>query len=184
LAVWESSYTLLAQTLIRIGRDISPSGYRTLGAGGHVVRRLNSVSRFTRSSGRSNPISPSSKRSIRGIRLHRRLRKSRAIDYSNWRNGVPRERGSDTDRSEHAGCQKPTSMPNRGPSSSQTSELPVILPQSLAKLLIRRLALRLVVTDLARLPIRVLPGCQRSIRNYLERLEFLFWTASRRCWIA
>jgi hypothetical protein len=94
--------------------------------------------------------------------------------------------GSDTDSSEHAGCQNPTSMPNRGPSSSLTSEFPVsvIHPQSLAKLLISRLALRRIVTDLARLPIRVLAGCQRSIRNYLERSEFLFWTASRRCWIA
>ena len=33
LAAWKSSYPLPAQTLIRIGRDISLSGYRTLGAG-------------------------------------------------------------------------------------------------------------------------------------------------------
>jgi hypothetical protein len=66
-----------------------PLGLPTLGARGHIVRRVNLVSRFTRSSRPSNRTSPSSKRFIRGIRLHRLLQKSRAIDYSNWRNGVP-----------------------------------------------------------------------------------------------
>ncbi len=66
----------------------------TLGAGDHVVLRVNSVSRFTRSSKISNRNSPCSKRSIRGIRLHKLLRKSRATDYFNWRNGVPREHRS------------------------------------------------------------------------------------------
>jgi len=107
--------TLLAQKLIRIGRDISPSGYPTLGAGDHVVRRVNSVSRFTRSSKLSNRTSPCSKRSIRGIRLHRLLRKSRATDYSNWRSGMPREHRSMTDLLEHGACQRPTSMPSRAP---------------------------------------------------------------------
>ena len=50
--------TLLAQKLIRIGRDISPSGYPLLGARDRVVRRVNSVSRFTRSSKLSNRNSP------------------------------------------------------------------------------------------------------------------------------
>ena len=85
---------LLAQKLIRIGRDISPSRLPTLGARGRVVRRVNSVSRFTRSRKPSNRTSPCSKRSIRGIRLHRLLRKSHATDYCNWRNGMPREHRS------------------------------------------------------------------------------------------
>jgi len=64
--------TLLAQKLMRIGRDISPSGH------------VNSVSRCTRSSKLSNLTSPSNKRYIRGIRLHKLWRKSRATDYFNW----------------------------------------------------------------------------------------------------
>jgi hypothetical protein len=63
----------------------------TLGVGDLVVRRVNSVSRFTRSSKRSNRTSPCSKRSIHGTRLHKLLLKSRATDYFNWRNGMPRE---------------------------------------------------------------------------------------------
>src|SRR5215831_21124684 len=62
-----------------------PLGLPTLGATDHVVRHVNSVSRFTTSSKPSNRNSPWSKRSIPGIRLHRPLRKSRAADYFNWR---------------------------------------------------------------------------------------------------
>jgi hypothetical protein len=79
-----------------------PLGLPTLDARDHVVRRVNSVSRFTRSSRLSNRTSPCSKRSIRGIRLHKLLRKSRATDHFNWRDGVPREHRSKTDGSEHA----------------------------------------------------------------------------------
>jgi hypothetical protein len=82
--------TLLAQKLIRIARYF-PLGLSPLGARDHVVRRVNSVSRFTRSSKRSNRTSPCSKRSIHGTRLHKLLLKSRATDYFNWRNGMPRE---------------------------------------------------------------------------------------------
>jgi hypothetical protein len=105
--------TLLAQKLIRIGA-IFPLGLPTLAAQDHVVRRVNSVSRFTRSSKLSNRTSPFGKRSIRGIRLHTLLRKSHATDFFNWQNGIPRERRSETDRLEPAACQKPVSMPSRG----------------------------------------------------------------------
>jgi hypothetical protein len=115
LALWEIACHASGTEIDSHRARYFPLGLPTLGAGGHVVRRVNSVSRFTRSSRLSNRTSPSSKRSIRGIRLHRLLRKSRAIDYSNWRNGVPREHRSKTDGSEHAACQKPTSVPNRGP---------------------------------------------------------------------
>ena len=86
----------------------------TLGAGDHVVLRVNSVSRFTRSSKLSSRTSPCSKRSIRGIRLHKLLRKSRATDYFNWRNGVPGEHRS-KDRPIGTCCpSEPASMPSRG----------------------------------------------------------------------
>src|SRR5882762_11117744 len=91
-----------------------PLGLPTLGEGDHVVRRVNSVSPFTRSSKLSNRTSPCNKRSIRGIRLHRLWRKSRATDYFSWRNGMPREHRSKTDRSEHAAVRS-LRMPRRGP---------------------------------------------------------------------
>jgi hypothetical protein len=47
--------------------------------------------------------------------MHRLERKSHATGYFNWRNGIPREHRSKTDRLEPAACQKPTSMPSRGP---------------------------------------------------------------------
>ncbi len=47
---------------------------------------MNSVSLFTRSSKLSNRTSPCDKPYIRGIRLPRLSRKSRASDYFNWRN--------------------------------------------------------------------------------------------------
>ena len=53
--------TLLAQQLIRIGRDISPLGLLTSGAGDDVVRRVNLVLRFTRSSKLLNRTSPCKK---------------------------------------------------------------------------------------------------------------------------
>jgi hypothetical protein len=46
-----------------------PLGLHTLGSWDHVVRHVNSVSRFTRSRKLSNRTSPCGKRSIRGIRL-------------------------------------------------------------------------------------------------------------------
>jgi hypothetical protein len=88
---------LLAQKLVRIGRDISPFRLLILGGGDHVVRRVNSVSRFTRSSKLSNRTSPCGKRSIRGIRLHKPGRKSHVSDCFNWQNGAPREHRSKTD---------------------------------------------------------------------------------------
>jgi hypothetical protein len=101
-----------------------PLGLPTLAAQDHVVRRVSSVSRFTRSSKLSNRTSPSSKRSIRGIRLQKPLRKSHATGYFNWRNGSPREHRSKTDRLEPA-CQKPTSdAESWAPFSPITSELP------------------------------------------------------------
>jgi len=59
---------------------------------------VSSVLRFTRSSKLSNLTSRCTKRFIRGIRLHRLSRKSLATDYFNWRNGMPREHRSKTDR--------------------------------------------------------------------------------------
>src|SRR5215469_5178996 len=91
-----------------------PLGLPTLGARDHVVRRVNSVLRFTRSSKLSNRNSRFSKRFIRGIRLQKLLRKTRAPDYINWRHGVPREHRSKVDRLGRAACQKPT-MPSHGP---------------------------------------------------------------------
>jgi Transposase DDE domain len=73
--------TLLAQKLIRIGRDISPSGYPL--AEGHLARRVNSASRFIRSSKLSNRTSPCSKRSIRGTTSLRLWQKGGASDYFN-----------------------------------------------------------------------------------------------------
>ena len=73
-------------------------GLPILGVGDRVVRRVNSVLHFTRSSKLSNRTSPCSKLSIRGIRLHKLWQKSRASDYFNWRNGIPREHRSKTDR--------------------------------------------------------------------------------------
>jgi hypothetical protein len=68
-----------------------PLGLCTLGRSDHIVHRGNSVSRFTRSRKLSSRTSPSSRRSIRGIRLHMLWRKSRAADNFNWQNGVRRE---------------------------------------------------------------------------------------------
>jgi hypothetical protein len=70
---------------------------RTLGGGDHLVRPVNSVSRFTRSSKLSNLTSPCNKLSIRGIRLHELWRKSCATGPFNWRNGVRLEHRSGTD---------------------------------------------------------------------------------------
>ena len=47
-----------------------------------------------------------------------------------------------------------------------------------------RAASRLMVDDLARLLIGVLPGCQQSIRSYVDFSELPFWTTSKRCRIA
>jgi hypothetical protein len=74
---------LLTQKLIRIGRAISPSGCSLSAPWDHAVRRVNSASRFTRSSKLSNRIFPCSKRSLRGTKLHKPSRKSRATDYFN-----------------------------------------------------------------------------------------------------
>jgi len=126
LALWKIAYHVP-------GTEIDPHrvryfllGLPTLGAEDHVVRRVNSVSRFTRSRKLSNRSSPCGKRSIRGIRLHVLWRKSRATDHFNCRNGVPREHCFKTDRSECAACQKPTSMASWALSSPVTSELPKI----------------------------------------------------------
>ena len=78
-----------------------PLGIPTRGARDHVARHVNSVSRFTRSSKLSNRTSPCSKRSVRGIRLHKLLRKGRASDYFKWQNGIPAEHRFRTARSEH-----------------------------------------------------------------------------------
>jgi hypothetical protein len=63
--------TLLAQKLTPHRARYFPLGLPTLGVGDPVVPRVNSVSRSTRSSKLSNRKSPCSKRSIRGIRLHK-----------------------------------------------------------------------------------------------------------------
>src|SRR5271165_5402518 len=97
LALWEIACNAPGTKIDSHRARYFPLGLPVLGAGGHVVRRVNSVSRFTRSSRPSNRNSPCSKRSIHGIRLHRLLRKSPANDYLNWRNGVPREDPSKTD---------------------------------------------------------------------------------------
>ena len=75
-----------------------PLGLPTLGAADQVLRPVNSVSRFTRSSKLSNRTSPLKKHCIRGIRLHKLWQRSRASDYSNWRNGMPCEHRSKADR--------------------------------------------------------------------------------------
>ena len=74
---------LLTQKLIRIGRAISPSGCSLSARGTMQSICVNSVSRFTRSSKLSKRISPCSKRSLRGTKLHKPSRKSRATDYFN-----------------------------------------------------------------------------------------------------
>src|ERR1700686_1274115 len=81
--------TLLAQKIDSHRARYFPLGLPTLAAPDHVVRRVSSVSRFTRSSKLSNRTSHFSKRSIRGIRLHRLLRKSHAAGYFNWRKWHP-----------------------------------------------------------------------------------------------
>ena len=94
--------------------DVVLASLLTLGAKDHVVRRVNSVSHFTRTSKLSNRTSPCSKRSIRGIRLHGLLRKNRnrPLQLAKWH---AREHRFKTDRSERAAYQKPTSMPSLGP---------------------------------------------------------------------
>jgi len=74
---------LLTQKLIRIGRAISPSGCSLSARGTMQSICVNSVSRFTRSSKLSKRISPCCKRSLRGTKLHKPSRKSRATDYFN-----------------------------------------------------------------------------------------------------
>jgi hypothetical protein len=64
-----------------------PLGLLTPGAGDHVVRRVNLVLRFTRSSRLLNRTSPCRKHSIPRIRLQKLLWKTHATDYFNWRNG-------------------------------------------------------------------------------------------------
>jgi len=76
----------------------------------HIVRPVNSVSRCTRSSKLSNLTFPCNERSIRGIRLHKLLRKSRVNDRSNWRNGLACEHRFKTERSQRPACQKPTGL--------------------------------------------------------------------------
>jgi hypothetical protein len=106
--------TNAAAKLVNHARGRFPLGRTTLGAGDHGVCAVNSVSRWTRYGRLSNRTFLCSKRFIRGIRLHRLLRKSRASDYFNWRNGTPSNHRSKTDRSEHAACQKRIAMPSRG----------------------------------------------------------------------
>src|SRR5258705_1430301 len=75
------------------GTEIDPHRARyfplwlpTFDAKDHVVRRVNSVSHFTRSSKLSNRTSPCGKRSVRGIRLHRLEEKSRnrLLQLAKW----------------------------------------------------------------------------------------------------
>jgi hypothetical protein len=98
LALWEIACHAPGTKIDPHRARYFPLWLPTLGATDLVARRVNSISRFTRSSKLSNRASPCSKRSIRGIRLPRLLRKSRATDYFNWRNGIPREHRSKFDR--------------------------------------------------------------------------------------
>ena len=68
--------------LLNHARGRFPLRRTTLGAGDHGVRTVNSVSLWTRYGKLSNRTFLCSKRCIRGIRLHRLLRKSRATPTS------------------------------------------------------------------------------------------------------
>ncbi len=105
--------TLLAQKIDPHRSQHFPLRLHTLGAGSSAVRRENLASGFTRSSKLSNQTSLWNRRSIRGIRLRRLLQSGRASDYSNWRNGMPRESAFGTGRP--AVWQKLTSVPRLGP---------------------------------------------------------------------
>jgi hypothetical protein len=98
LALWEIACHAHGTKIDPHRARYFPLGLPILGVGDRVVRRVNSVLHFTRSSKLSNRTSPCSKPSIRGIRLHKLWQKSRASDYFNWRNGIPREHRSKTDR--------------------------------------------------------------------------------------
>jgi hypothetical protein len=105
-----------------------PLRLRTLRARDHIVSRVSSLSRCTRSSTLSNRTSACSEPSIRGIRLHRLLRKSREAttaigEMACLVNIAP-------GRPEPAICQKPTSVcsapetPTRLPGTSTVRKLP------------------------------------------------------------
>ncbi len=121
--------TLLASTKTDAHRArYFPLGLHTLGVGDHVVRRVNSVSRFTKSSRQSNHTFPCSKHCIRGIRLHKLLRKGRATDYFNWCNEISREycarptgAGCLSEADLYAdSCDRPTSSCGSSPASRVT----------------------------------------------------------------
>src|SRR5579871_2553635 len=97
LALWKIAYHAPGTKIDPHWARYFPLGLPTLGVRDHVVRRVNSVSRFTRSRKLSNRTSPYCKRFIRGMKLHMPWRKSRATDHFNWHNSVPREHHFKTD---------------------------------------------------------------------------------------
>jgi Transposase DDE domain len=97
LALWKIAYHAPGTKIDPHWARYFPLGLPTLGVRDHVVRRVNSVSRFTRSRKLSNRTSPYCKRFIRGMKLHMPWRKSRATDHFNWHNSVPREHRFKTD---------------------------------------------------------------------------------------